>query len=212
MFLYDVSCSMHWKNIACYHIILSIPGSCSCGTWKNHISHDWHTSKLLRAAILIDTLEVNHHWKNTVDGRNAKQQPGMYKTCKECDKLPTSTGDRRISEPSTVWCFPFDDKLLRNRKWWPRTSDIIVGPKKNIVNRAPLISKSPSLLSRSCQCKRSEWAESPWPRPLASWSRDRAPTVALQTTSCPSESERPRSARLPRDGHPYWHSTSAPIQ
>ena len=43
-------------------------------------------------------------------------------------------------------------------------------------------------------------------------SRDLAPAVALQTTSCPSESERPRSARLLRDGPPYWHSTSAPTK
>ena len=40
---------------------------------------------------------------HTVDRRNPKQPPGMFlKPCKWWDELPTSTGKRRISEPSTV--------------------------------------------------------------------------------------------------------------
>ena len=38
------------------------------------------------------------HGAHTVDGRNPKQPPGMVlKPCKEWDKLPISSGDRRIS-------------------------------------------------------------------------------------------------------------------
>ena len=38
-----------------------------------------------------------------------KKSPGMVlKPCKSCEKLPTSTGAGRISEPSTVWLWrPF---------------------------------------------------------------------------------------------------------
>ena len=49
--------------------------------------------------------QSNHAFANnsTVDGRNpAPPNPGMYKTPRKWDKLPTSTGERRISEPSTV--------------------------------------------------------------------------------------------------------------
>ena len=46
-------------------------------------------------------------FNETVDGRNTKQPPGMYKTEKWWDKLPTSAGDRRISEPSTGSFFHF---------------------------------------------------------------------------------------------------------
>ena len=42
------------------------------------------------------------HSFDTLDGRNPAQ-PGTYpKPCKSLDKVPTSTGERRISEPSTV--------------------------------------------------------------------------------------------------------------
>jgi len=35
---------------------------------------------------------------DSVDGRNPQQPPGLYKTLKiTVDKLPTSTGERRIS-------------------------------------------------------------------------------------------------------------------
>ena len=39
----------------------------------------------------------------SVDARNPVP-PGIYiNLVKQWDKLPTSTGERRISEPSTVW-------------------------------------------------------------------------------------------------------------
>ena len=41
---------------------------------------------------------------NTVDGRNPKQPPGTYKTLKIMGNKPTSTGEPRISEASTVGC------------------------------------------------------------------------------------------------------------
>ena len=88
--------------------------------------------------------------------------------------------------------------------------------KKNVEKRwmthLPFTSETPSWYSRSWQCKRSEWVESPWPRPLASWSRDLEPAVALQTTSCPVENGRPRSARPPRDGPAFEHSILAPTK
>ena len=37
-----------------------------------------------------------------VDGSEIRHHLGCIKPCKSWDKLPTSTGDRRISEPSTV--------------------------------------------------------------------------------------------------------------
>ena len=40
----------------------------------------------------------------TVDRRNPANHLGFIKPCKQWDKLETSTGDRRISEPSTVSC------------------------------------------------------------------------------------------------------------
>ena len=39
---------------------------------------------------------------NTVDERNPAPPGMVIKPCKYWDKLPTSTGDRRISHPSTV--------------------------------------------------------------------------------------------------------------
>ena len=49
-------------------------------------------------------LSSNHYCAgDTVDGRNPIQPPGIFKIRdKEWDKLPTTTGDRRISEPSTA--------------------------------------------------------------------------------------------------------------
>ena len=49
-------------------------------------------------------LSSNHYFAgDTVDGRNPIQPPGIFKIRdKEWDKLPTTTGDRRISEPSTA--------------------------------------------------------------------------------------------------------------
>jgi len=41
--------------------------------------------------------------QHTVDGRNPAP-PGMYKPCKQWDKLPTSTGDRRISSINSTTC------------------------------------------------------------------------------------------------------------
>ena len=34
---------------------------------------------------------------DTVDGRNPGNHPGCIKPCKQWDKLPSSTGERRIS-------------------------------------------------------------------------------------------------------------------
>ena len=46
--------------------------------------------------------------------RNPKRPPGMYKNPRKWwDKLPSSTGDRRISEPSTVFLVPFGIPLPR---------------------------------------------------------------------------------------------------
>ena len=39
---------------------------------------------------------------HTVDGRNSAPPGMVLKPCRQWDKLATSTGDRRISEPSTV--------------------------------------------------------------------------------------------------------------
>ena len=40
---------------------------------------------------------------DTVDGSEILHHQRCIKPCKWMDKLPTSTGERRISEPSTVW-------------------------------------------------------------------------------------------------------------
>jgi len=40
--------------------------------------------------------------RNTVDGRNPKQPPGMYKNPVNNGIFTISTDDRRISEPSTA--------------------------------------------------------------------------------------------------------------
>ena len=57
------------------------------------------------------------YW-DTVDGINPKQPPGMFqKLCNECDHLPTSTGEHRISEPSIVcWLVPWRVASFRSPK------------------------------------------------------------------------------------------------
>ena len=43
-------------------------------------------------------------FKDTVDGSEIPNNNlDVKQTCKQLDKLPTSTDDRRISEASTVW-------------------------------------------------------------------------------------------------------------
>ena len=59
------------------------------------------------------TADVRASWNCEIDGRNPipNHLGCTFHPCKKSwDKLPTSTGERRISEPSTVW--------LTHLEWW----------------------------------------------------------------------------------------------
>ena len=93
---------------------------------------------------------------NIVDGSEIRSAPpGMHKTLWICkwDKLPTSTGDRRISEPSTVsglflnlsahFLAPRPSKKSFKNHSWAQSSGQIITTSAEVTLNGGLVRESP---------------------------------------------------------------------
>ena len=84
-------------------------GGCTCKPFQHHIDQ-LSSKKRNRISTLLTELSKGGK-KHTpqkkkavasVDGRNPLQHLGCMKPCQQWDKLPTSTGDRRISSINSI--------------------------------------------------------------------------------------------------------------
>ena len=100
-----------WKYWVVYGVLLHFHAFQGQGMPDNPQVQDWDSivlqgpKTLLRCDLwqtLLFSLAYSKFHFDTFDGRNPAPPGMVLKPCKFWDKLPTSTGDRRIYEPSTV--------------------------------------------------------------------------------------------------------------